>query len=324
MRRCCYVLLVSWCCLAALSCSRNKVEDPFTYPFVKEIHIKPAPDKPYGNYKALYLLTEDLEPYLTSPAQIDEAREALGFAADLSTKNSVPWTHFVDISAFEPAFVSGDDAAKSGCRALLGDLKGMVEKGDDAELHLHGPMSGRFIDVLRAEEKHSVRVKSIEDAVSYRQRKSFFFNSFYRGGYREIVLSLTYGKYALERYLYDGKEQVLAFRPGGWDQGGTEQDALIYFSALSASGLVANSGVAVGNFGGPDWRVGSDPGHNVASIQVGEKEIIEVSPTRGPGGYITPVLPNDLLKLSNAVRNEIPVIVAVYHLAASEVKSRTG
>jgi len=43
--------------------------------------------------------------------------------------------------------------------------------------------------------------------------------------------------------------------------------------------------------------------------------MIEVSPTAGPGAYLNPVLPHDLGKLSSVVKDEMPVIVAVYHLA---------
>ena len=41
-----------------------------------------------------------------------------------------------------------------------------------------------------------------------------------------------------------------------------------------------------------------------------------MSPTAGPGGYINPVLPHDLNKLSNSAPGEMPVIVAVYHLGS--------
>lgn len=131
-----------------------------------------------------------------------------------------------------------------------------------------------------------------------------------------MVASLTYGKRFLEKSLYAGKKQILAFRPGGWDHGATSQDTLLYFYALSESGLIANSGLSTGTFGAADFRVGNDPGHNLAIVLGGNQKLFEVSPTTGPGGYINPVLPHDLNKLSNSAPGEMPVIVSVYHLGS--------
>ena len=140
-----------------------------------------------------------------------------------------------------------------------------------------------------------------------------------------MVGSLTYGKRLLERCVYDGKKQVLAFRPGGWDHGDNEQDTLLYFHALSDSGLMSNSGLSTGQFGGENWRVGNGPGKNVALVSAGENRLFEVSPTAGPGGYVNPVLPHDLNKLANSVKDEMAVIVAVYHLGAlQKTKSEAG
>lgn len=303
-------------CVVLVGCSTKQPEDPFHYPFVREIHISRDRAGPYNNARALYLLTEDLEPSLKSVAEVEDVRGVLRYASDLSAEYGIPWTHFVDISAFESAFVSNEDPLKTGCRSLLDDLKHMIERGDDGQLHLHGQLSGRMREFLRAEEKLRAGTHTIEDRLSYRQRKSFFFDSFYRRGYRELVLSLTYGKYAIDRYLYDGQSQVVAFRPGGWDHGSSEQDTLLYFSALASCGFAANSGLSTGHFGSSDWHVGDDPGHNLASIQIGESKVLEISPTRAPGAYLNPVLPNDLQKLSRVTTNELPVIVSVYHLGA--------
>src|SRR5262249_30226404 len=143
-----------------------------------------------------------------------------------------------------------------------------------------------------------------------------FFNSFYRQGYRNMVASLTYGKRLLETSIYDGQKPILAFRPGGWDHGSSDLDTLLYFHALRDAGLIANSGLSSGEFGSQNWRIGNDPGRNLATVSAGEKTVLEVSPTAGPGGYVNPVLPSDLAKLANSVKDEMPVIVAVYHLGA--------
>ena len=191
----------------------------------------------------------------------------------------------------------------------------MAEAGDDCELHLHGPLNRELLDQLRSKEKQ--HIKGSEETVErYRQRRSFFYQSFYREGYRELVASLTYGKRFLEDSLYGGMKQVLAFRPGGWDHGSTSADTLLYFQALSDSGLIANSGLSTGDFGGKNWRVGNDPGRNIATVAIADKSVFEVSPTAGPGGYINPVLPNDLAKLAASVKDEMAVIVSVYHLGA--------
>lgn len=109
---------------------------------------------------------------------------------------------------------------------------------------------------------------------------------------------------------------MLAFRAVGWDHGDSSQDTALYFRALSDAGLIANSGLASGSFEAADWRIGNDPGHNLATVTVADRAIVEVSPTTGSGGYINPVLPHDLDKLAAAARDRLAVIVSVYHLGA--------
>ena len=312
--------------LVAGACSKHSVQDtpvhalnpenPFAYPFVKEFHLKRRADKAYGSYKAFYLLTEDFEPLVESLADLESIRDVLKFASELSSKHGVPWTHFVDANTLAPAYLSDDPAAKQRCRSMIEDLALMIDAGDDCQLHLHGLLGPALLEYLKSEEKIHTKQSGLDDALTYRQRKSFFFQSFYRRGYHDMVASLTYGKRLLEKSLYAGKKQVLAFRPGGWDHGSSSQDTLLYFYALSDSGLIANSGLATGDFGSKDWRAGNDPGHNLANVLIGEQRMFEVSPTSGPGGYINPILPHDLNKLSNSAPGEMPVIVAVYHLAS--------
>jgi hypothetical protein len=298
-------------------------EDPFSYPFVKEFHLRRRADKPYGSYKAFYLLTEDFEPEVNSAPDIESIRDVLKLASELSSKHGIPWTHFVDANALAPAFLSNDPATRQQCRSMIEDLTRMIDRGDNCQLHLHGLLGAPLLDYLKAEEKLHIKESGAAEAQTYRQRKSFFFQSFYRRGYREMVASLTYGKRFLEKTLYAGNRQILAFRPGGWDHGGTTQDTLLYFYALSESGLIANSGLSTGTFGGADFRVGNDPGHNLANVLGGEHRLFEVSPTAGPGGYINPVLPHDLNKLSNSAPDEMPVIVSVYHLGSLQKRQAT-
>ncbi len=300
--------------LVTPACSKKQAEIPFNYPIIKERHIKHLPGKPYSGYKAFYILTEDFEPRVESANDIDQIREVMQFASKLSSQHQIPWTHFVDINTFAPAFISTDEQFKQKCIGMMNDLKIMVSKGDDCQLHLHGPMNRNLIDFLRAKEKLRVKSKADEVIKDYRQRKSFFFHSFYAQGYRELVTSLTYGKYLLEQSIYDGKQQVVTFRAGGWDHGSSPQDTYLYFSSLMEAGLLANSGLASGEFGTQNWSVGNDPGHNLADVKVGDKTMLEISPTSGPGGYLNPVLPYNLEKLANAVNGEMAVIVSVYHL----------
>jgi hypothetical protein len=176
-------------------------------------------------------------------------------------------------------------------------------------------MDHRLVDYVRSQDKLHPKIGEIDDAEPYRLRRSFFFNSFYREGFRDLVTGLTYGKLLLERAIYDGKTPVLAFRPGGWDHGSSSSNAYIYFAALGASGLSANSGLASGEFGGDSFQVGGAPGRNIASVHVGDRSIVEVSPTSGPGGYINPALPCDLERLANSNKGELSIIVSVYHLS---------
>jgi hypothetical protein len=318
-----FFLITVFFLVLAAACSKPAPENPFNYPFIKQLHLKRQPGKPYSDYKAFYILTEDFEPLVESPSELESVREVLKFASDLTSKYKVPWTHFVDANALAPAFISDDQVLKQRCQNMISDLKSMAEGGDDCELHLHGPLNRALLEQLRSQEKLHIR-GSGEAVEQYRQRRSFFYQSFYREGYREMVASLTYGKRLLEESLYDGKTQVLAFRPGGWDHGSTIDDTLLYFRALSDSELMANSGLSTGDFGGMNWRVGNDPGHNLATVLVGEKKLFEVSPTAGPGGYINPVLPHDLRQLSSSATDEMAVIVAVYHLGALQNADRAS
>ena len=310
------VLTILCASLFLAACSQNKVEDPFGYSFIKERRIKRGSGKPYSEYKAFYLLTEDFEPRVQSPGDVEQIREVLRFAGELSATYNIPWTHFVDANALAPAMISDDARLKEKCRELIADLKLMTGKGDDCELHLHGMLNRELLDLLKAEHKLRVKPSGAEDVQGYRQRKSFFFHSFYAAGYREMVTSLTYGKSFLEQVIYDGGQPVLAFRPGGWDHGSSSQDTLLYYSALIESGLTANSGLVTGRFGTQNWRVGNYPGHNLAAVELRDKSITEISPTSGPGGYVNPVLPNDLLKLAGSVSDEMAVIMSVYHLGS--------
>jgi len=297
-------------------CSKRTPENPFDYPFIKTIHVHRQPGKPYSDYKALYLLTEDFEPVIKSKEDLRQIEDALGLASELTSQYRVPWTHFVDVNVLAPAYVGEDQQLKDGTQQLIDHLACMTAAGDDCQLHLHGSMDRRLVDYMRSHEKLHPRVGEIDDAEPYRLRRSFFFNSFYREGFRDLVTGLTYGKLLLEKAIYDGKAPVLAFRPGGWDHGSSSSNAYLYFAALSASGLAANSGLATGEFGGNTFQVGGTPGNNIASVHIGDRSITEVSPTSGPGGYVNPVLPCNLEKLANSRKGELPIIVSVYHLSA--------
>jgi hypothetical protein len=308
-------------------CSRRPAENPFDYPFIKTVHVPRQTGKPYSDYKALYLLTEDFEPVIKNLEDLRQIDDALALASDLTSRYNVPWTHFVDVNVLAPAFIGDDKQLKDGTRELISRLSCMTAAGDDCQLHLHGSIDRQLLDYMRSQEKLHPKVGEIDSAEPYRLRRSFFFNSFYREGFRDLVTGLTYGKLLLEQAVYDGKCQVLAFRPGGWDHGSSSSNAYIYFAALGASGLSANSGLATGEFGGESFQVGGAPGNNIAKVHVGDRCITEVSPTSGPGGYVNPALPCNLEKLAGSRKGELTIIVSVYHLSAlqkSAVESAEG
>jgi hypothetical protein len=317
-----HFFLLAFSFLFIVSCSQPATDNPFAYSFVKPLHLKREAGKPYSDYRAFYLLTEDFEPAVGSASDVEAMNEVLKFASSLCSKYKIPWTHFVDVNTLVPAFVADDQELRRACESMIADLKTMAQTSDDCELHLHGPLNSKLLEQLKAQHKLHTRPSISEADQAYRQRRSFFFQSFYRAGYRELVSSLAYGKGFLESAIYDTKQEVPAFRPGGWDHGSNSQDTLLYFHALADAGLTANSGLSTGDFGGQNWRVGNDPGHNLAAIAVGDNTLFEVSPTAGPGGYINPVLPSDLRKLASAVTSEMPVIVAVYHLGSLQRTKR--
>ncbi|HEY9231503.1 MAG TPA: hypothetical protein VIS78_05135 [Blastocatellia bacterium] len=307
-----------------VACSRPATENPFTYPFIKEIHLERRAATAYSEYRALYVLTEDFEPAVASVAEVDDMRDAMRFAAELSARYQIPWTHFVDVNVLAPAFIAEDARLRQRSQAMIDDLKAMMARGDDCQMHLHGAINERFLDWLRQAEKLHAKASGVETLQPYRQRHSFFFNTFYAEGYRNMVVSLTYGKRLLEKSLYDDRQAVLAFRPGGWDHGSSSQDTRLYCGALLAAGLVANSGLATGNFGGANWRVGNDVGRNLARVTIDDKALIEVSPTAAAGGYVNPVISENIRALAESANNKdtLPVIVSVYHL--SGLQKATG
>src|SRR5262245_11405373 len=101
MRRAVPLLLACSLVFATASCNRRRsahepapaatVDDPFAYPFVRQIHVPRKPDAPYAGYKALYLITEDFEPYEKTPEEIREITGILGEADALATTYHVPW-----------------------------------------------------------------------------------------------------------------------------------------------------------------------------------------------------------------------------------------
>jgi hypothetical protein len=236
----------------------------------------------------------------------------------LSAKYDIPWTHFVDVNALTPAYAGSDAALSQHCREMIADLKHMVAQGDDCQLHLHGAIDERLLGALQKQEKLHVKKSTLETTHPYRQRHSFFFNAFYAQGGRKLVASLTYGKRLLEKAIYDDKQSVLAFRPGGWDHGSSDEDTRLYYHALMDAGLIANSGLSTGNFGSSNWRVGNDVGHNLATITFDNQTITEISPTAAPTWYVNPVVSKNIKELAESAKNknEIVIIVSVYHLNA--------
>ena len=314
----CRLLLLTFAIAFLVACSKPAAENPFTYPFIKEAPLQRPADTVYGEYKALYVLTEDFEPAVTSAADIDEMRDAMRFATELSARYQIPWTHFVDVNTLAPAFIAEDAAIRQRSRDMIDDLKGMIARGDDCQLHLHGAMDERLLASMRQTERLHARSSGIDTLQPYRQRRSFFFNAFYAEGYRNLVVSLTYGKRLLEKSLYDDKQAVMAFRPGGWDHGSSSQDTRLYYAALMAAGLTANSGLSTGNFASANWRIGNNVGHNLATVTIEDKTINEVSPTASPDWYVNPVVSQNIKELAESAKNknELPVIVSVYHLGA--------
>src|SRR5262245_6140876 len=116
--------------LLAVGCSRTATKEaPFDYPFIRPLHVKRAAGKPYSEYKAFYLLTEDFEPRVESIEDIDGIREVLRLARDLSANYHVPWTHFVDVNGLGTAFISDNTQLKEKCREMIDDLKSLVGSG---------------------------------------------------------------------------------------------------------------------------------------------------------------------------------------------------
>src|SRR6185503_3167887 len=120
------ILTLALCVLFITSCSKPTAENPFAYPFVTPLHLKREEGKAYSGYRALFLLTEDLEPVVESASDVESIREVLTFASSLSSKYKVPWTHFVDVNTLAPAFVADDQELKRACVSMIADLKAMA------------------------------------------------------------------------------------------------------------------------------------------------------------------------------------------------------
>src|SRR6266498_4655205 len=147
------LFLIVLALLQTAGCSKESAENPFSYPFIKPLHLKRDPGKSYSEYRAFYLLTEDFEPSVESASDLDSIRDVLKFASGLSSQYKIPWTHFVDVNTLGAAFLSDDQQLKQRCQAMISDLAKMTDSGDDCELHLHGPMNRELLDHVRSEEK---------------------------------------------------------------------------------------------------------------------------------------------------------------------------
>ena len=134
MRRVRSLLLLILLAGLLAACSRPGPERPFTYPFVSELHLERAAT-PWRDYQALYILTEDFEPTVDTAAEIEQMREGLRFASELSAKYQIPWTHFVDANTLAPAFIAQETATRRAGQEMIADLKRMIAQGDDGELH---------------------------------------------------------------------------------------------------------------------------------------------------------------------------------------------
>jgi hypothetical protein len=73
----------------AAACSKPAPENPFNYPFIKQLHLKRQTGKPYSDYKAFYVLSEDFEPLVESPYELESARDVLKFASGLTAKYKI-------------------------------------------------------------------------------------------------------------------------------------------------------------------------------------------------------------------------------------------
>src|SRR5712692_5130241 len=160
--------------LQMIACSKQVTENPFNYPFIKTLHLKREAGKPHTEYRAFYVLTEDFEPAVESASDVDGMREVLKFASDLTAQYHFPWTHFIDVNALAPAFVSDDPQLKQRCQAMIEDLARMTGARDDCELHMHGPMSPALLDYARSQGKLHIKESGAEESQPYRQRKSYF------------------------------------------------------------------------------------------------------------------------------------------------------
>ena len=129
MKRRATIVLILVTALLTTACSKQKAENPFAYPFIKELHIKRQAGKPYSEYKAFYLLTEDFEPRVETAGDVQEIRSVLKYALSLASQYKIPWTHFVDVNALAPAFISDDQRLKQECLALIGDSTNAVREG---------------------------------------------------------------------------------------------------------------------------------------------------------------------------------------------------
>jgi hypothetical protein len=153
----------------------------------------------------------------------------------------------------------------------------------------------------------------------YDKRASMFYDVVYRNG-RDIQDWIPQVVESHNAFLSDlgvGRPQRLVFRPGGWDHGSSAEDITAYLEALSASGVVIESGASSGVYGTASCRVGTPFGSNLFALDGG---IAEVAPTwflDCGAGTVSPQFLGALLRLTRQPlwhARELPgVFVTVLH-----------
>jgi hypothetical protein len=210
------------------------------------------------------LVTVDFEGF--RPAVIPQWRAAMTAWAEEAAARSLPSVFFVSVEHVLRLRTAQDGAHAS----LVAGLRELVEAGVELQAHNHCAFDAQTGAPLRGGELPA-RVPG------YAKRPSMFYDVVRSNGIAidawipQVVTSLR----AL-RADVGHKVAPFAFRPGGWDSGGTDGEIVSYVDALARAGVAYDSSASHGVYGCRSWRVGLPFGRNVFVLRGG---VVEVAAT---------------------------------------------
>jgi hypothetical protein len=230
---------------------------------LEQAGLRTAEARPRGRS---LLVTVDFEAY--RPSDVPRWHAAMHAWAQEASRVGLRSVFFVSVEHVLRLRAADERAHER----LIDGLRALTDAGAELQPHNHcafHPVSGAPVDA-----------SELAPAVpGYRKRPSMFFDVVRRNGipigdWIPQVLDALAAIRAAVRH----PPAPLAFRPGGWDSGGTTAELTAYVAALRACDVRFDSSATRGAYGTRSWHVGMPFGRNTFVLQ---GSVLEVGATMG-------------------------------------------